>query len=51
MEPLRPRGRGAQPSASLRPKPNAAKISNACAHLGIPCIDLENFMHQQGWKF
>lgn len=32
-------------------KPNAAKIPNVCAHFKIPCIDLEEFMHQQGWKF
>ena len=33
------------------PKPNAAKIPNVCAHFSIPCIDLEAFMQQQGWKF
>jgi hypothetical protein len=32
-------------------KPNAAKIPNVCAHFKIPCIDLEEFMHQQGWTF
>ena len=36
---------------SLTPKPNAAKIPNVCAHFKIPCIDLEEFMHQQGWTF
>ncbi len=40
-----------RPSASLTPKPNAAKIPNVCSHFGIPCIDLEEFMHQQDWKF
>ncbi|MGF7191821.1 hypothetical protein JOE11_004894 [Robbsia andropogonis] len=40
-----------RPSASLTPKPNAAKIPNVCAHFGIPCIDLEEFMHQRDWKF
>jgi hypothetical protein len=35
----------------LTPKPNAAKIPNVCTHFKIPCIDLEEFMHQQGWKF
>ncbi|WP_250482195.1 PIN domain-containing protein [Caballeronia sp. GACF5] len=40
-----------RPSASLKPKPNAAKIPNVCAHFGIPCVDLEEFMHQQDWKF
>jgi replicative DNA helicase len=32
-------------------KPNAAKIPNVCAHFKIPCVDLEEFMHQQGWTF
>lgn len=32
-------------------KPNAAKIPNVCAHFSIPCIDLEEFMHRQGWSF
>lgn len=32
-------------------KANAAKIPNVCAHFKIPCIDLEEFMHQQGWTF
>ena len=32
-------------------KPNAAKIPNVCAHFNVPCIDLEKFMQQQGWKF
>ncbi len=32
-------------------KPNAAKIPNVCAHFKIPCIDLEEFMHQQRWTF
>lgn len=36
---------------SLVLKPNAAKIPNVCAHFKIPCIDLEEFMHQQGWTF
>jgi hypothetical protein len=36
---------------SLALKPNAAKIPNVCAHFKIPCIDLEEFMHQQGWTF
>lgn len=35
----------------LTPKPNAAKIPNVCAHFKIPCIDLEEFMHQQKWTF
>jgi hypothetical protein len=40
--------RGGKP---LTLKPNAAKIPNVCAHFKIPCIDLEEFMHQQGWAF
>lgn len=32
-------------------KPNAAKIPNVCQYFGIPCIDLEEFMKQQDWKF
>jgi hypothetical protein len=32
-------------------KPKAAKIPNVCAHFNVPCIDLERFMKQQGWKF
>ncbi|KVZ91390.1 PIN domain-containing protein [Burkholderia ubonensis] len=40
-----------RPSQTLTPKPHAAKIPNVCAHFGISCIDLEEFMHQQGWTF
>lgn len=36
---------------SLTPKPNAAKIPNVCAHFKVPCINLEEFMQQQGWAF
>lgn len=32
-------------------KPTAAKIPNVCQHFDVPCIDLEKFMHQQGWSF
>jgi len=32
-------------------KPNAAKIPNVCQKLKVPCINLEAFMTQQGWKF
>ncbi len=32
-------------------KPNAAKIPNVCQYFNVPCIDLEEFMHQQGWSF
>ena len=34
-----------------REKQNAAKIPNVCQHFGVPCIDLETFMQQQGWSF
>lgn len=40
-----------RPSNTLTPKPNAAKIPNVCAHFTVPCIDLEEFMQQQGWAF
>lgn len=40
-----------RPGNSLTLKPNAAKIPNVCAHFNIPCIDLEEFMHQQEWIF
>lgn len=40
-----------RPSQTLTPKPNAAKIPNVCAHFNVPCLDLENFMQQQGWTF
>lgn len=40
-----------RPSKSLTPKPNAAKIPNVCTHFKVPCIDLEEFMQQQGWEF
>ena len=32
-------------------KDNAAKIPNVCQHFGISCINLEDFMQQQGWSF
>ena len=32
-------------------KPNAAKIPNVCEEFGVPCIDLQTFMTQQGWSF
>lgn len=34
-----------------RYKENAAKIPNVCMHFDIPCINLEDFMQQQGWSF
>ncbi|AEA62844.1 PIN domain-containing protein [Burkholderia gladioli] len=41
----------ARPGGPLMPKQHAAKIPNVCAHFRIPCIDLEEFMHQQDWRF
>ena len=32
-------------------KPNAPKIPNICEYFKIPCIDLEQFMHEQKWEF
>ena len=32
-------------------KREAAKIPNVCQHFNVPCIDLEDFMRQQGWSF
>ncbi len=32
-------------------KTNGAKIPNVCQHFNIACIDLEEFMQQQGWSF
>lgn len=32
-------------------KPNAAKVPNICDHFQIPCVDLGEFMEQQGWSF
>jgi len=34
-----------------RMKANAAKIPNICAHFGIVCMDLEQFMKAEGWSF
>ena len=32
-------------------KPNAATIPNLCKHFNIPCVNLEGFMSEQGWRF
>lgn len=32
-------------------KPNAAKIPNVCDHFGIPYMNFDDFMLQQGWIF
>lgn len=42
---------GATVVAQERLKPNAAKIPNVCAHFGVPCLDLQSFMAEQGWAF
>lgn len=30
---------------------NGAKIPNVCIHFKIPCVNLEGFMQNQGWRF
>ncbi len=32
-------------------KKNAAKIPNLCKHYSVDCIDLEEFMKRNNWKF
>jgi len=32
-------------------KPNAAKVPNICAHFGVQCLSLEEFMQKEGWRF
>lgn len=32
-------------------KPNGAKIPNICAHFGVRCLSLEEFMEAEGWQF
>jgi len=34
-----------------RPKPHGTKIPNICMHFGIACLDLEQFMDREGWRF
>jgi hypothetical protein len=31
--------------------PNAAKIPNICGHFGVNCMNLEEFMEAEGWRF
>lgn len=31
--------------------PGGAKIGNICAHFGVPCRSLEDFMTAEGWRF
>jgi hypothetical protein len=32
-------------------KPNSSKLPTVCAHFKVSCINLEDFMKQQGWSF
>ena len=32
-------------------RPNAARIPNVCDHFGIECINLEQLMQREGWRF
>jgi hypothetical protein len=32
-------------------KPNAVKIPNICAHFGVRCLSLPEFMEAEGWTF
>lgn len=32
-------------------KPNAVKIPNICAHFGVRCLSLAEFMEAEGWTF
>ena len=32
-------------------KENASQIPNVCKHFNIPCINLEQFMEEEDWKF
>jgi hypothetical protein len=32
-------------------KNNAAQIPNVCKHFKIPCMNLEQFMEKENWKF
>ena len=32
-------------------KPNAVKIPNICAHFGVECLSLPEFMEAEGWTF
>jgi len=31
--------------------PNAAKIPNICRHFNVRCLNLEEFMEEEGWQF
>ena len=32
-------------------KPKVVRISNICKHFGIECVNLEDFMEAEDWKF
>ncbi len=32
-------------------RPNAARIPNVCDHFGIECINLQELMEREGWRF
>ena len=32
-------------------RPNAVRIPNVCAHFGIDCINLQQLMEREGWRF
>ena len=32
-------------------RPNAIRIPNVCAHFGIDCINLQQLMEREGWRF
>ncbi|MDG9669419.1 DUF4411 family protein [Hahella sp. CR1] len=46
---------GRDPIASVvtleKEKPGAAKIPNICKHFKVPCINLEQFMEAEDWRF
>jgi hypothetical protein len=32
-------------------RPHAVKIPNICAHFGVKCLSLAEFMEAEGWTF
>ena len=32
-------------------RPNAVSIPNVCAHFGVDCINLQQLMEREGWRF
>lgn len=45
------RARGGCVVTQERAKPHSAKIPNVCKHFGVPCLDLEGLMAEQGWSY